>query len=533
MLSPRRTNLILTSQSAHFQMADVKEPTSPIFYGSDEAAQRQASARGRRWLFRLAALGIGFCLLGGIEALCALCGWGRPELHDDPFVGFRSVRPLFVLSEDRARYEISKPRQPYFCPQSFSANKPHDEYRIFCLGGSTVQGNPYAVETAFSTWLEISLTAAEPNRRWKAVNCGGVSYASYRLTPIVEEVLHYKPDLIVVYVGDNEFLEDRKFDHIRDRGKLLNVSIAAASRLRTFTLLREGLARLHGSSSSDPPQGRPQLPAEVEALLDYRGGLEIYHRDEAWRRGVIQQFVFSLHRMVQLCRDAGVPIILMNPVCNIGDCPPFKSEHRADVSAEELTQWQSLFETARLHFRRESHDLYQAIAKLEQACKIDPLHAGGWYTLGECYRSVGRMEQARVAYQRAKELDVCPLRIIEPMSEAILKLARETRTPLVDVQQLFESSHPHNIVGSDQLVDHVHPSIQGHQRIAEALIEKLVELGVVQPTANWQSQQRRLFQRQLERLDDYYYIRGEQRLKGLREWARGRSQAVRPTSSGA
>ena len=32
---------------------------------------------------------------------------------------------------------------------------------------------------------------------------------------------------------------------------------------------------------------QPSLPnrEEVEALLDYRGGLEQYHRDDAWRRG--------------------------------------------------------------------------------------------------------------------------------------------------------------------------------------------------------------------------------------------------------
>ena len=63
------------------------------------------------------------------------------------------------------------------------------------LGGSTVQGRPFSIETAFSTWLELSLTAADPSRIWQVVNCGGVSYASYRLAPIVDESSCYKPDL--------------------------------------------------------------------------------------------------------------------------------------------------------------------------------------------------------------------------------------------------------------------------------------------------------------------------------------------------
>lgn len=497
---------------------------------SDPGTVERPTSRRRRWLSRLAAIGFGLSLLAAFEGFCTLCGWGRPELHDDPFVGFRAIRPLFVLSEDRARYEIPKSRQPHFCPQSFAAEKAHNEFRIFCLGGSTVQGNPYTVETAFTTWLEISLQAADARRSWKVVNCGGVSYASYRLTPILEEVLRRQPDLIILCTGHNEFLEDRTFDHIRDRGELVNAAIAAASRLRTYNLMQEGLARLRGGPSDDARPGRPLLPAEAQALLDYRGGLEAYHRDEAWRRGVIRQFEFNLRRMVQLCREAEVAVMLIHPVANLGDSPPFKSEHREDLSAEERQRWESLLESARRHFRRERRNLPAAVAALEQACELDPLHAGGWYTLAECYRAVGRMDQARQAYLRAKELDICPLRILEPMSRIILELARETDAPIVDLQQLFEQLSPHRIVGSEHLVDHVHPGIKGHQRIADALADKLVELGVVHPASDWQEKKQSGYRAQLDGLDDYYYIRGEQRLQGLRGWARGRSQALRPES---
>lgn len=482
-------------------------------------------------MLRLAAMVFGLSLLAGFEGLCRLCDWGRPELNDDPFIGFRSVRPLFVLSEDRTQYVTSKARENHFQPQSFAAQKADNEYRVFCLGGSTVQGRPYAVETSFTTWLELSLQAADPGRRFRVVNCGGISYASYRLTPILEEVLCYEPDLVVICTGHNEFLESRTFGHIQDRGELLNASLAAASRLATYNLMSEGYARLRGVSPSAPYDGRPIVPVEVEALLDYRGGLEEYHRDENWRRNVIRQFRFNLRRMVQLAHDAGVDVILVNPVSNIRDVPPFKAEHSTGLSAEELARWESLLEAARRHFSGESHNLHAAIPPLEQACKIDPLHAGGWYTLAECYRAVGRMADARDAYVRAKELDVCPLRILRPINQAILDLARETQTPLVDVERMFEQRSPHGIVGSDQLVDHVHPNFEGHQRIAGALADELVEMGRVRPVSDWQEKKRQAFQQQLDGLDDYYYIRGERRLANLRLWTQGRAKAVRPSAS--
>ncbi|MEX0676367.1 MAG: hypothetical protein WD063_04790, partial [Pirellulales bacterium] len=150
-----------------------------------DARRPRPMSRRRRWVFRCLAVLVGLSPLVACEGFCAVFDWGRPGLHDDPFVGFRSVVPLFVLNEDQTRYEIPKARQAYFRPDSFAAKKAPDEFRIFCLGESTVQGNPFTIETSFTTWLEISLRAADASRSWEVVNCGGISYASYRLVPIL------------------------------------------------------------------------------------------------------------------------------------------------------------------------------------------------------------------------------------------------------------------------------------------------------------------------------------------------------------
>ena len=87
----------------------------------------------------------------------------------------------------------------------------------YCLGGSTVQGRPYAIETSFTTWLELNLRTADPRYQWEVVNCGGVSYASYRLVPILRELLAYEPDLFIICTGHNEFLEDRTYASVKAR----------------------------------------------------------------------------------------------------------------------------------------------------------------------------------------------------------------------------------------------------------------------------------------------------------------------------
>lgn len=461
------------------------------------------------------------------EATFALLDWGRPTYRDDPFVGFHAVHPLFVLNEDQTRYEIAPSRLDYFRPDSFAQEKAPSEFRIFCLGGSTVQGRPFAIETSFTTWLELSLRAADPNRAWEVVNCGGVSYASYRLVPILEEVLDYEPDLIVVYTGHNEFLEDRTYAHVKYMPQLVARPCELVLRTRTYTLLREAFVGLRGPSDEAARDGRPVLKTEVDAMLEYRGGLEQYHRDDKWRRDVIEHFRFNLRRMVDMARDAGVPLVLVNPVANLRDSPPFKAEHREGLTVEELKRWKALVAEAAEH-----HDtnVHQAATVLEKALAIDDQHAGLQYLLAKCYDASGNLDRARRAYMEAKELDVCPLRILEPMNQLVLDVARQTATPLVDVRKLYEDLTESGIPGGYGLLDHVHPSTAGHQLIANALADELVRQGFVEPAPDWAENRDRRFREHLGSLDDLYFAKGLERLERLRCWTQGKADGVRPSS---
>ena len=457
------------------------------------------------------------------EVLCLAMGWGRPDLSVDPFVGFHDVNPLFVLNEEGDRYEVPVARQGYFRPESFAAEKPADEFRIFCLGGSTVQGRPFAIETSFTTWLEISLNSADASRSWEVVNCGGVSYATYRLIPILREVLDHQPDMIILCTGQNEFLEDRTFDHIKRRPPIVKHSLSAASKMRTFHVLRNGWFSLTNRDSYETLDERPLLPTEVTALLDEQGGMETYHRDDVWRESIIEQYRFNLIRMVELSQEAGVPIVLINPVCNLRDCPPFKSEHRSELTADQLLDWETLTDTARERLACRVPEVAEATTLWEQACELDPLHAGEYFELARCYDRAGQTEEAKSAYLTAKELDVCPLRMLEPMQAAVIETADRMSVPLVDAQELFERVTPDGIVDGRWLVDHVHPSIQGHQLLADRVAELLVRLGTITPGENWEEERTRAYQTHTESLPDYYYIKGLKRLKVVQNWARGRA----------
>lgn len=467
--------------------------------------------------FRLLALSLAVSPFIAAEILLGILGWGNSRA-ENPFVGFASVQPLFLRNYQEDRYEIDTARQAFFRPDSFAAKKGDREFRIFCLGGSTVQGRPFAIETSFTTWLELSLHAAEPARQWEVVNCGGISYASYRLLPILDEVLSHEADLVIVYTGHNEFLEDRTYSHIRDLPDWAIGPLASATKLRTFNVLRSGYLRLHGVSARRLNEVRPILPEEVDALLDHQGGLEKYHRDDEWRDGVVRHFRHNLELMVQKCRRAGVPIWLVNPVCNLRACPPFKSEHRADLSLAELSRWEQL----RIQASENRDDVPQALALLEQALEIDGQYASLVYDLAKCYDSLGLVEQAREAYIQAKELDICPLRIVEAMNAAVKEVASKHNVTLIDVREHFENESRDGIPGGLLLIDHVHPTVAGHQMIAELMMQAAIESKISRPLINWQVRRDEMYDQHLSTLGNRYYLEGEQRLRNLKAWAQGR-----------
>jgi tetratricopeptide (TPR) repeat protein len=296
-----------------------------------------------------------------------------------------------------------------------------------------------------------------------------------------------------------------------------------AVKWRTFNVVRSLWLERRGTG--DTPSTRPVLSEEVQALLDYRGGLEKYERDPAGRDAVVRHFHFNLRRMISMCRRRDVRVWLVDPVCNLSDIPPFKAAHRDHLPPEDVAEWDRLRELARTAY---PSDLKQAIRMLQHAAQIDDQHAGLHYDLGKCHESLGEYGAARDAYLRAKDLDLCPLRIIEPLRDALLHVARETRTPVIPVRARFEQQCPHGIPGGYLLVDHVHPSISGHQMIASWILEEMVRHRLVDPTPNWASRRDALYQAHTQSLGDKYYLQGQRRLEGLRKWAQGRATLAPP-----
>jgi tetratricopeptide (TPR) repeat protein len=474
-------------------------------------------ARRRRRLYIAAAIVCGLLPVLVLEAGLRLADVGEEVTYQDPLVGFSRVAPLFELDEQAGVFRTARSHQVLFEAQQFAARKPAEGIRIFCLGGSSVRGRPYTTDTAFTRWLQLELAARDQGRSYEVVNCGGLSYASYRLTHILDEVLEYQPDLIVVATGHNEFLEDRTYKHLKTRSWLRAAVEDRVHRLRTMRVLRE---LVHGDDAPTPDDERTILPELVQARLDQASGYGSYHRDDEWAAQVQQHFEHSIKAMIEMCGEAEVPVVLVLLGSNVRDCPPFKSEHRPGLSLEQEQSWQADCDRAAAV---EASDPQHALELYLAAAQIDDEHALLRFRIARLLDRLGRTDEAAGHYLAAKDRDVCPLRMPDSFAASLRQTADRTGTPLIDGRGLIEAECEASLPGNDWYMDHVHPTIGGHQIIGRALaamVEESLETVNLRP---WSDEERRASRRQhLQSLGKIYLTNGYERVNWLENWARRR-----------
>ena len=278
------------------------------------------------------AVALGFFV--AVEGILWISGVEPLYERTDPHVGFSGYSPLFVegiTTGEENVFATASTKLDWFNYQQFPVEKASGVTRIFCLGGSTTYGRPYDDRTSFCGWLREFLPAVEPGREWEVINAGGISYASYRVERLMEELVDYEPDLFVIYTGHNEFLEKRTYGELLSTPEFLRDLASLASRLRLYSLLSDIIYEKENV-----------LATEVDAILDNSVGPTDYHRDDAMRDAVLEHFRISLKRMAQLGQNEGAEIVFVTPASNIRDFSPFKSEANADLDATRIQQVDSL-----------------------------------------------------------------------------------------------------------------------------------------------------------------------------------------------
>jgi hypothetical protein len=131
------------------------------------------------------------------------------------------------------------------------------------------------------------------------------------------------------------------------------------------------------------------------------------------------------------------------------------------------------------------------------------------------------------------------------LEETMQQVATNTSTSILNARQLLEHDLPDRIPGDQLLVDHVHPSFAGHQKIALAIVDWMTQQAILPdniiPPANagftsdtitlhrmeiLQATMQERFSDHIQKLDSLYFLKAQRRLKDQQAWTEGRADSV-------
>jgi tetratricopeptide (TPR) repeat protein len=196
------------------------------------------------------------------------------------------------------------------------------------------------------------------------------------------------------------------------------------------------------------------------------------------------------------------------------------------LSDEQRRRWSTLAGDGTAALR--SRDFEAAVDRLAEAAALDPRHADLQYALGRALFALDRHAEAREAFERARDEDVCPLRALGPMAGIVREVAVDRAVPVVDFEQLADRWAQHGIPGAELFLDHVHPTIDGNRRLALAVLDVLEDMGVVTPGPDWgEAAVRRVTERVESGIDDGVHAVALSNLSKVIGWAGKLPEAYR------
>lgn len=396
------------------------------------------------------ALLIPIVLVGLLEGSLRLFGVGFPT---------DATVPCTLKGQPASCYNLFFPA-PFFppgmikTPQAYAipANKPAGTYRIFVLGESAAMGDPDPAY-AFSRYLEVMLRKAYPQMNFEVINTGSVAVNSHVLLPLARDLAKQKPDLFIIYSGNNEVVGP------------YGPGTALTSSGMNLSLIR---ASIFARSSRTG-----QLLVKLGTQKKEWRGMEMFLDRQVPASSPLMKYAYSnfeanLRDTVEVARASGARVIVSTVATNLKDCAPFASMHREGLSQEDLRAFDASFGQG---INAENTRLYSdAMRAYEAAAKIDDQYAELEFRMARTLWMSGDYAASREHFQKARDLDTLRFRADSRINEINRSVASSHMgAELVDADAIFAAQSPNGITGSDLVYEHVHMTPLGNYLLARAM----------------------------------------------------------------
>jgi lysophospholipase L1-like esterase len=411
----------------------------------------------KRFAFGLLASLLPLLLVGLVELGLRICGLGGYA----PM--FRKLGPVpggnLVLAEQggASSWFFANPDRAGTSEQyTFVDPKPTNNVRILLLGESAMQGYPEPRHLCSSAFLQLMLQDAWRDRRVEVINLGTTAIASFPVLGILTEALQYQPDLVVIYLGHNEFFGTYGVASVGSAGA--HPWILQATRWFHALAIVQALQRFrHRGGSTENRTFMEQMMAQT-----YIGP------NDSLRKAAANLLSQNVREMIRRCQAKGAKVLICLPPSNERGLAPIGADKLDQFPSEIQRQLGALLATAEdsTHYGPSN-----AIPDLQKALELDPKHARAHYLLGQAFAHEGKLHEALEQFTLARDLDSMPWRAPSQSVNAILQAS--SNAAICDLPKIFRAHSPGQAIGWELMDDHVHPTLRGQALIAEAIVDSL------------------------------------------------------------
>lgn len=344
----------------------------------------------------------------------------------------------------------------------FRKEKSPGTLRIFVLGSSTALGFPYMYNGAFPRMLKYRLQRHYPDLTIEMVNLSMAAINSYAVLDMAKEISDYHPDAVLIYTGQNEYhgtLGVASSSRFGNHPFLINLFIKS-KQSRLMQLVYNTIYTTEKTNTSND--------LNLTLMERLASGQEIPFGSDKYESG-LRQFERNMDQVLDLFSSEKIPVFIGTLVTNKRGLHPFVS----NLSNPGITsEWNQLFEKGKLSL--EKGDTLHAFDSFTAANKLDSTFAECHFRLGEIAYAKGDFNTAKKRFNVATELDQLRFRAPEAFNDIIRNVAlNHPETNVTDVASSFETASPHQIVGDELMLEHVHPNLSGYYLMADAYFKTI------------------------------------------------------------
>ncbi|MBN1508384.1 MAG: tetratricopeptide repeat protein [Sedimentisphaerales bacterium] len=428
--------------------------------GTPDGAPRRPSG-WRLWGLRL-ALAVVAPVLGLVllEGVLALLGIGYPTRFFIPSEQKGVITTNLYFGWHYQQETLTTP-QPCLLPVA----KPPEAIRVFVLGGSAAMGTPDPT-FGFVRILEVMLRHCYPDRPLEVINAAMRGINSHVVVDIARQCATLQPDLIVVYMGNNEacgLYSPTTKTAFLGRHPAWIPFFHRIKQARTGQLIR----RVFGD---DPAISGVSKQAQTPEFFSEH----LNAQDSPGRAFVYRNFQENLRRICGYGLQSGASVIISTVASNLRDFPPLGSLHdTALVDPQRKTQWDVLYQRGIEADRR--GDNVEAIACYRKAVDIDGHYAELHFRLARCYLAAGDVEAAKRHFLLARDWDALQFRADSRLNGIDAQVVTEypgRPISFVDAEKALAASGrcPNGILGAELFSEHVHFRFNGDYEMARAIL---------------------------------------------------------------